>query len=371
MMNTLAVTQSIDPVKGGGLGMAVCDLHRTMARSCSEDTVVIGIDGEHVADAERFHVRSFPGVGPAGAYFNPSLGAAVREEVSRADIVHLHGFYTYPMLRGWREARSHGKPVVRHAHGILEPWILQRSRLKKKLAHLVFEDAAFAGTALWRALTAAEADQIRNNGGRGEIIVVPTGIDLGPIDAAPRCLADRKTLIFLSRLHTKKGLDLLLPAWARVQSRFPEWKLAIAGKEEDGSGARAAEFVRTNNLGGSVEVVGAIPQGGKFEFLKTGTAFILPSYSEGFSMGILEAMACELPVICTDACHFPEAQSLGGGWECGVSVDAVAQALVALMSCGEAELADRGRHARRLAQENYTWEKLAHDLHAACEKLLS
>ena len=87
-------------------------------------------------------------------------------------------------------------------------------------------------------------------------------------------------------------------------------------------------------------------------------------------MGILEAMACELPVICTDACHFPEAATQGGGWECAVSTDSVADALVALMTCNDAELADRGRQARRLAQENYTWDKLARDLHTACLRIL-
>jgi glycosyltransferase involved in cell wall biosynthesis len=368
-MQTLAVTQSIDPVKGGGLGMAVCDLHRAMAHVCDEDTTVIGIDGDHLQSDDKFRVRSFPGVGPAGAYYNPQLGAAVEEEAAKADVVHLHGFYTYPMLRGWRAAKRHRKPVVRHAHGILEPWILQRSRLKKAIAHFVFEDDAFAGTSLWRALTMAEADQIRKNGGKGEIVVVPTGIDLGPIDAAPCKKADRKTLIFLSRLHKKKGLDLLLPAWKRVQPRFPEWKLAIGGKEEDGTGQWAADFVKANGLTDSVEVIGPIPQGGKFDFIKSGSAFILPSYSEGFSMGILEAMACELPVICTDACHFPEAATEGGGWECQVSVDSVADALIALMSCSDSELADRGRQARKLAEGNYTWQKLAYDLHVACESL--
>lgn len=87
-------------------------------------------------------------------------------------------------------------------------------------------------------------------------------------------------------------------------------------------------------------------------------------------MGILEAMACELPVICTDACHFPEAASRGGGWECEASIDSVADALVALMSCRDSELADRGRSARGLAEGNYTWVKLASDLHAACRGLL-
>jgi glycosyltransferase involved in cell wall biosynthesis len=173
--------------------MAVCDLHRAMAHACDEDTTVIGIDGGHLVSDEKFRVRSFPGVGPAGAYFNPALGRAVEEETAKADIVHLHGFYTYPMLVGWRAAKRHGKPVVRHAHGILEPWILQRSRLKKAIAHFVFEDDAFAGTALWRALTTAEADQIRKNGGKGDIVVVPTGIDLAPIDAAPCKKAERKT----------------------------------------------------------------------------------------------------------------------------------------------------------------------------------
>ena len=87
-------------------------------------------------------------------------------------------------------------------------------------------------------------------------------------------------------------------------------------------------------------------------------------------MGILEAMACEIPVICTEACHFPEAATEGGGWECQVSVDSVADALVALMSCSDSELEGRGRRARELVEGGYTWAKLASQLHAACKNLL-
>ena len=87
-------------------------------------------------------------------------------------------------------------------------------------------------------------------------------------------------------------------------------------------------------------------------------------------MGILEAMACELPVICTDACHFPEAAAQGGGWECEVSEESVSQALIALMSCRDSELSERGRQARKLAEGNYTWKKLAKDLHEACAKIV-
>lgn len=86
-------------------------------------------------------------------------------------------------------------------------------------------------------------------------------------------------------------------------------------------------------------------------------------------IGIFEAMACELPVICTDACHFPEAATQGGGWDCEVSVDSVADALLALISSSDSELADRGHSARRLAEQNYTWDKLAKDLHNACHRI--
>ena len=370
-MKTLAVTQSINPIKGGGLGMAVCDLHRAMAHTCGEDTTVIGIDGDHLTSDYKFQVFSFPGVGPSGAYFNPRLGSKVDDEASKADLIHMHGFYTYPMLVAWRAARYRGKPVVRHAHGILEPWILKRSRMKKAIAHYFFEDDAFRGTTLWRALTTAEADQIRKNGGKGDIVIVPTGINLTPIDDAQSIKEERKTLIFLSRLHRKKGLDILLPAWQRVQPRFPEWRLAIAGKDEDGTGQWAANFVRVNELVNSVELIGPIAQEAKFNFIKSGSAFILPSYSEGFSMGILEAMACNLPVICTEACHFPEAAIDGGGWECNVSVDSVAAALASLMSCSDSELTDRGRLARQLVEQRYTWEKLAADLHVSCSHFVT
>jgi len=366
-MRVLAITQSLDPVKGGGMGMAMCDLHRAMAETCDDPTVAIGIDGQHVAEGENFRVRWFPSVGPAGAYFNPQLGRAVEEEAEKADCIHLHGFFTYPMYAGWRAARRHGKLLVRHTHGILEPWGLSQSRFKKQLARWIFEDRAIADTGLWRALTEAEADQIRRNGGRGKIAVIPTGIDLCPIDATPAPQKSGKTLLFLSRLHKKKGLDLLLPAWEKVHRRFPDWRLCIAGKDEDGTGIWAKDFVQKHGLAGSVDVAGSIAQERKFELVKSATAFVLPSYSEGFSMGILEAMASSLPVICTEACHFPEVESKAGGHVCAVSEEGVRRALEVILGADDAELAQRGAMARRFVESKFTWEILARELHEACE----
>ncbi len=351
------------------MGMAVCDLHRAMAETCNCPTVVLGIDGQHVAEGANFRVRWFPTLGPGGAYFNPKMATAVREEVEAADVVHLHGFFTYPIYAGWKASTRAKKPLVRHVHGILEPWGLNRSRVKKKLARMFFEDRAISDTRLWRALTEAEADQIRNNGGRGEIVVIPTGIDLKPIDSTPVPEKTVRKLLFLSRLHKKKGLDLLLPAWAKIHKRFPDWRLCIAGKDEDGTGAWAREFVESQSLQGSVELAGAIPQSNKFSLVKSASAFVLPSYSEGFSMGILEAMACSLPVICTEACHFPEVKSAAGGEVCDVTEEGVRDALSAVLSANDTELTQRGSLARTFVEKKFTWENLSAELHAACMKL--
>jgi glycosyltransferase involved in cell wall biosynthesis len=368
-MKVLAITQSLDPIKGGGMGMAVCDLHRAMANTCDAPTVVIGIDGHYVATSANFQVRWFEAVGPAGAYYNSKLGEAVNEEANRADFIHLHGFFTFPMYVGWKAARARKKPLVRHVHGILEPWGLSQSRMKKKMARWFFEDAAIRDTQLWRALTTAEAEQIRQNGGRGKIVVVPTGIDLGPIDAEPVPAKSRKTLLFLSRVHKKKGLDLLLPAWAKVHGKFPDWNLAVAGKDEDGTGGKIQQFIVQNNLAGSVEWLGPIPQDRKFHLIKSASAFVLPSYSEGFSMGILEAMACSLPVLCTEACHFPEVQTHAGGEVCEVNQAGLERALEKLLGAGDLELQQRGEDARKFVESKYTWESLSRELYEACLEL--
>ncbi len=119
----------------------------------------------------------FRRIKPDYLYYAPELRQRVRVLVAGADVLHGHGFYVGTNYLFGRDARRQARPLVYHAHGIFEPFILRRSRWKKRLVHWLFEDANFRHARLWRALTAREADQIRATGVSGPIAVVPVGVD--------------------------------------------------------------------------------------------------------------------------------------------------------------------------------------------------
>src|SRR5438270_8619395 len=117
--------------------------------------------------------HEFRRFGPYFLYFSSAMLRRAPEIVKGADILHGHGFYTGVNFVFGREARRQRKPLVYHVHGMFEPYILKRSRWKKNLVHLLFEDANFKAVRLWRALTETEAHQIRACGIKQPIVTIP------------------------------------------------------------------------------------------------------------------------------------------------------------------------------------------------------
>ena len=113
---------------------------------------------------------------PDFLYYSPELKNRVRELAADTDVLHGHGLYVGTNFSFGKEARRLDKPLVYHVHGFFEPWILNRSRWKKKLAHWLFENANFRHAKLWRALTPREANQIRACGITAPIVVAPNGL---------------------------------------------------------------------------------------------------------------------------------------------------------------------------------------------------
>src|SRR5262249_26224498 len=127
-----------------------------------------------------FEFRRF---GPDKLFYAPALGQRVKELVSAAEVVHGHGMYVGTNWLLGREARRQYRCLVYHVHGMFEPYILARSRWKKRLVHWLFENANFRSVRLWRALTEKEADQIRQCGIQAPIVVVPNGVNLADYPA--------------------------------------------------------------------------------------------------------------------------------------------------------------------------------------------
>ncbi|MGH8021655.1 MAG: glycosyltransferase [Opitutaceae bacterium] len=368
----LHFVQSIEPLQGGGLGRAALELHHAFIQQAATSSLV-ATHGSEPQARNDLSVREFRRAGPAMLYFSPDLRAASAPLVQGADIVHAHGLYTMAHWMLGSAARRQDRALVYHVHGFFEPWILARSRARKRLVHGLFEDANFKHARLWRALTSKEAEQIRAQGITAPIVVAANGIDLAAFDATSEAIASspfavksRRRMLFLARLHPKKGLGLLIPAWARVRQEARDWELVIAGPDELGHLAEAQSLVKTHELENEIRFTGAVTGADKLALLRSADAFILPSHSEGFSVAILEAMACRVPVAATHACNFPELDTEGGGWLCQAEPEAVTKMLIQTLSTSDSERRDRGLAARRLVEQRYTWPSIARTILDAC-----
>lgn len=373
MSNHLHFVQSIDPLFGGGLGTAAMGLSSAMRQ--------VGLNSELVATVEsKEHpiidgVHTYKRTGPRPLYFSTGMWRSASELVEHSDFVHAHGLHVFPNALFGALAKSKSKQLVIHAHGFFDPWILQRSKAKKKLAYLLFERRNFLYAKYWRALTGKESDQIvaAFPHASGKTIVVPNGISLASVDSAVAKYGNspfspqHKTIFLMSRLHPKKGIQLFLNVWSRLYSEWPDWRVVIAGPDEGGFASKLLAQTRAHDMCSSVEFVGPIVGPRRFSYFAHADIFALPSYSEGFPMTLVESSACGVPAIFTDQCNFPELASSGGGWECLPSEDSLAEALRRALQCSSAERLQRGQNARKLVEARYTSEVVVNQLVAALQ----
>jgi glycosyltransferase involved in cell wall biosynthesis len=299
--------------------------------------------------------------------------------VERADVIHGHGFYVYTNWLLGRAACGQGKPLIYHPHGMFEPWILSRSRWKKCVVHWLFEDRNMRSCRLWRALTPKEADQIRAQGIKAPIVVAPNGVRLeeysheaGQASSAELPLMERvrarKKLVFMARVHPKKGLDILLRVWASLNGRRKHWELLIAGPDEDGYQTTVEKIIRDLDLSASTTFLGPVTGPTKRALLHSADLFVLCSRSEGLPVAVLEAMACGCPVVVTRACNIPEILPEGAGWLCEPETESVSTALREALECSDSERRQRGRAARALVERHYAWPSIASTILDACQR---
>jgi glycosyltransferase involved in cell wall biosynthesis len=210
------------------------------------------------------------------------------------------------------------------------------------------------------------------------IVVVPNGLEAAefprsidteaPIETplAGNLKKDRLRLLFLGRLHPKKGLDVLLRAWVDLKSYHRHWQLVVAGPDERGYLAEVRTLARSLGVEDSVCFTGPVTGAAKNVLLRSADLFVLPSYSEGFSMSILEAMACEVPVLATRSCNFPQITEFGAGWECEPKKESLLATLSSCLAAGELERKQRGVNGCNLVRKHYNWKAIAQTLLEAC-----
>jgi poly(glycerol-phosphate) alpha-glucosyltransferase len=356
--------------QGGGIAPVVWNLARHIMMQ-GIDCSVAGLHDRWIAEdcsAQRVSFVTGAIKGPGAFGFSPRLSAQVRLLVKPKSVVHSHGLWMHPGVIARQCARHAKCPLVVSPHGMLEPWALSRSRWKKRMASWMFEDENLRRADCLHALCAPEADHFRRYHLRNPIAIIPNGIDLADFYPLPDPSAlakkipdvqDRRSVLFLSRLHPKKGLENLLEAWRKLAPDFENWCLLIGGSGEPEYERKLRSIVEHTGLKKSVIFLGPIYGNAKKEALAAAEIFVLPSFSEGFSVAILEAAAFGLPVLMTPECNFPELAEVGAALETPAHPEGIESGLRQLLAMSDDLREVMGQRGKDLVQKSYTWPAVA------------
>ncbi len=368
VISSMAVEAGGPPVVCAGLTGALAQ------RGCSVAIAAASQPGDTPAATHpAVAVHTFPCDGTSSYIRSAALDAWLCGNISQFDVVHLHAIWQFPTFAAARACWRAGTPYVVAPHGMLDRYsVYHRSRWKKFLYWGWREGKVEGRSAGIHCLNRAEIQNavpwiasmpkfvIGNGVSETEIAQLPPR---GRFRAAHPQIGDRPLVLFLSRLHPKKGLDRLIPVWAALVARHPELRLAIAGGGDAAYVAGLDALIVQHGLSEQVLRVGQLQHEKKWEALVDAEVFVLPSHQEGFSMAITEALAAGCVSVVTEECNFEELESEP---KCGVVVHGGDMA--AFTTEVEHLLLDSPRRSamaqagRELILRDYTWEKVAENM---------
>ena len=273
------------------------------------------------------------------------------------DVVHINGIW---MLQTWiiqSEALKQGIKTYITPHGMLGPWILNRHPLKKKLALFLYQKKALKRATALIATAESEKRNIIQLGYNRNVHVIPNGIDTSSIIMKDDWTI-RKKILYMSRIHIKKGIELLLDALKDIENNIEGYEVIIAGEGDstyvEMIKERAMDIKKIN-----ITFPGGIYGEQKWELYRDCDFFILPTYSENFGYVIAESLACGTPVITTREAPWEDLERFHCGSWINRDKESLKKSIFQFISFNSDDLKKLGRNGRKLIERKYTSENVA------------
>ena len=380
--------------RGGHAGLVAVPmiLSSTAARG---HNIVLGLAGKPMPGRENFVVTDSEsalarkeGLGTFGIVtlngwtrwaWSPSLLWRFSSLVREADFVTLHSLYSFPVLAGYWLARFHRKPYGIWPHGVLAPIQRRISAGKKSAYNRLFARQILRNASVVFYSAQGERDEAGSLGLHAPSVIVPDGFNPDEFAILPERGRFRKRflnghegplVLFLARLHVKKGLDLLIQAMKHVLGQRPDARLAIVGPPDPASFSKQVlRWVRENGIESQTVVPGAAGREMRLEAFADADVYVLPSYAENFGFSVFEAMACGVPVVVSDSLNYAaEIAQAGAGLAVPRTPEQFCAAILSLLA--ESGLRTKMGSCGRLLARRYSLEETAAKVEKTVESIL-
>ncbi len=304
-------------------------------------------------------VKRFP-VDLGGAKLGNSsrLFASLRTAAieGRTAVLHSHNLWMMPTVYpGW-VARLTRTPLVCSPRGALAHAALRSGSRFKIPFWKVIQRPALDWVSCFHATADSEASDIRKHGFRQPVALIPNGIDVPEL---VRLEGPRRTLLYLGRLHPNKQVDMLIRAWARVESLCADWQLRIVGTDKDAPGFLEKLRILAGSLGiKRISFDGELLGEDKLAAFRSADAYVLPTKTENFGITIAEALAAGTPVITTKGAPWPELERRDAGWWIDLDEASLTRTIQTVMAVERRRLQQMGARGRDWMLRDYSWLKV-------------
>lgn len=296
-------------------------------------------------------IRSFPGRFPDRLCRSPELATFLKGCARQFDVIHVHGLWQWPGLYARKAAIAGRVPMVISPRGMLEPWTLEQGVLQKRIGWVLWEKMNLRSAVMFHATSQQEALNLRKLGFHQPIAVLPNAQEFPTGESVKSNL---RRLLYLSRLHEKKGINELINTWSEINQDYPDWELILAGPIDSNNAECIMKKLETLPRS---KFLGPVYGDEKWRLLRSSDLLILPSYSENFGNVVAEALSQGVPVLTTRGTPWSVLETLGAGWWINIS-DCKDSIRVAL-GHSRAELAAMGERGRKWIREFLNPEQMA------------
>lgn len=352
-MKILSFVSSID-LSSGGPSRSVPMLAKGLAE--------LGVDVTLMTiRSKNMNVHALEGTTAKLKVLEPSFS---RKEIAqylkdeKFHLIQIQSMWDLPYHKVMVEARRLGIPYIVTPRGMLEPWSLSQKKWKKKLAWWLYQRNDVQKSVCVFTTAKMEADHVTNLGITTCKAVIPNGIEADSYPCKTSVDVVKKQVLFLSRVHVKKGIEILFEAWKRIHPYYEEWQLLVIGNGEAEYIHRLENWAKSLGVEDSIKILPPVFGDAKINVYQESALFCLPSFSENFGMVIAEAMSCGTPVITTTNCPWEILKETNTGWCVNLSLDNLERALREALTMSPTELYDMGQKASKLIYENFDYRNV-------------